>query len=534
MMLSIASGRVMDPTQMYQDKLSLLNARRKSRVKTQCNMMPSPQQMDLLEPTPCSSMPIVTNAERSIDNAIATRGASPTRKHVPSDALAVVHGVPAHTRAHDDPSRAHERSRGHHGSPRARAHVRPAKNSPTHAWARRRASNIALARALPMDDEEQTIAFEPLDDGVRFDAGPIALPDLTAFFADPLPSGTGCDIPTGTGALSTHEDEPMNELDPRLVDAIDAGSSEVGRQSPQVAYFLRNSRAPSTRRLYRWAWSRVLRSCAAMDRCAMPMSEATAALAIIDGVNDGLTIGSLRIVASVISVAHALAKQPDPTETEAFRSVLRGIGRVLTHQQDAKVALNADELLQIREACDVDPNHARGIRDWALVSFGFAGAFRRSEIVARNHADLEFVGDDLRVYLDRSKTDQFGRGAYQTIRPGANPKLCPIAALRAWIAIAPGPGPLFRPVSKHSNVLHRRLSVSAVSLIVKGFGVVLDLPDDRLGAHSLRAGMITALLQSGLGEIQTMEHSRHKSHDTLRRYFRPRTAPPNFTAMAGL
>src|SRR5665213_2498556 len=100
MMLSIASGRVMDPTQMYQDKLSLLNARRKSRVKTQCNMMPSPQQMDLLEPTPCSSMPIVTNAERSIDNAIATR------KHVPSDALAVVHGVPAHTRAHDDPSRA--------------------------------------------------------------------------------------------------------------------------------------------------------------------------------------------------------------------------------------------------------------------------------------------------------------------------------------------------------------------------------------------------------------------------------------------
>src|SRR5665213_2679463 len=99
MMLSIASGCVMDPTQMYQDKLSLLNARRKSRVKTQCNMMPSPQQMDLLEPTPCSSMPIVTNAERSIDNAIATRGASPTRKHVPSDALAVVHGVPARTRA---------------------------------------------------------------------------------------------------------------------------------------------------------------------------------------------------------------------------------------------------------------------------------------------------------------------------------------------------------------------------------------------------------------------------------------------------
>ena len=101
--------------------------------------------------------------------------------------------------------------------------------------------------------------------------------------------------------------------------------------------------------------------------------------------------GEFHSARRLITVASALAKQPDPTETEAFRSVLRGIGRVLTHQQDAMVALNADELLQIREA----------------------------------------------VYLDRSKTDQFVRGAYQTIRPGANPKLCPIAALSAWIAIAP-------------------------------------------------------------------------------------------------
>jgi integrase len=271
-----------------------------------------------------------------------------------------------------------------------------------------------------------------------------------------------------------------------------------------------------------------------MDRCAMPMSEATAAMVVVDGVNDGLAVGSLKIIASVISVAHTLAKADDPTETEAFRSVMRGIGRLLTHQQDRKVALNADELLQIREACDADPNRARGRRDWALVAFGFAGAFRRSEIVARNHADIEYVGDELRVYLDRSKTDQFGRGAYVTIKSGANPKLCPLRALAEWTAIAPGPGPLFRPISKHGGVLHRRLSVFSVTGIVKGFGVVLDLPEDRLGAHSLRAGMVTALLQSGLGEIQTMQHSRHKSADTLGRYFRPRGSSPNFTTMAGL
>jgi hypothetical protein len=31
-----------------------------------------------------------------------------------------------------------------------------------------------------------------------------------------------------------------------------------------------------------------------------------------------------------------------------------------------------------------------------------------------------------------------------------------------------------------------------------------------------------------------MQHSRHKSADTLGRYFRPRGSSPNFTTMAGL
>lgn len=416
----------------------------------------------------------------------------------------------------------------------ARARIRPIRNTPTFRVAQRRAQKVALARSLLAANGTLEANWAPHDDGVPFAGGPIAPPTLTRLFEECLPNGQACAIPTGTGTVPTQEGDPMNDLDAGLIDAIDLGATEIGRLSPDVAYFLRSSRSPNTRRLYRWAWHRVLRSCAAMDRCAMPMSEAAAAMTIIDGVNDGLAVSSLRVIASVISVAHHIARLDDPTQTEAFRSVMRGIGRVLSHKQDRKVALNVDELLKIREGCDLDPKRSRGIRDWAVVAFGFAGAFRRSEIVARNHADLDFVGDELRVYLDRSKTDQYGRGATMTIRPANNPKLCPIRAIEAWIAIAPGPGPLFRPISKHGAVLYRRLSAQSVSNIVKGFGVVLDLSDDRLGAHSLRAGMITALLESGLGDVLTMEHSRHKCHSTLGRYYRPRTSQPNFTAMAGL
>jgi integrase len=411
--------------------------------------------------------------------------------------------------------------------------VRPTRNVPTFGAARRRTCNIDRARKILSESEGHEIMTGLAGDNRGYGQAVVPEQIMTGFFDDPLPIVTDCVIPTGTKSFPLTEDKRMNELDTRLVDAIDAGTSELGRLSPQVAYFLRNSRAPSTRALYRWAWSRALQTCRELDRCAIPMSEETAALIIVEGVNEGLAVGSLRIISSVISVAHAVAKQPDPTRTEAFRSVMRGIGRALTHQIDQKVALDVDELLVIRRACDADPNPARGKRDWALVSYGFAGAFRRSEIVARNHADHEFIGDDLRVYLDRSKTDQYGRGAYVTIKPAKDPQLCPIRALHDWIAIAPGPGPVFRPISSHGGVLYRRLSAYSVSMIVKGFGVVLNLPEDRLGAHSLRAGMVTALLESGIGDIITMEHSRHKAHDSLQRYYRPRRATVNFTQLAG-
>jgi integrase len=409
--------------------------------------------------------------------------------------------------------------------------VRRSSHAPTHAYMRRRARNVALAREM-LGDVELPPSFE---NGERSYAQIAATGlDVAAIFADPLPSGIVCAIPCGTGCSHPPKDDRMNEQPESLVDAIDAGSSQLGRLSPQVAYYLRNSRAASTRGLYRWAWNRVLRACRQMNLCPLPMSEACAAMVIVDAANDGLVFGSIRIIATVICVAHAIAKQPDPTKTEAFRSVMRGLGRAISHQQDQKVALTPDELRLIRDSCAADPNRARGTRDWAMVSFGFAGAFRRSEIVARNTADLEFLAEELRIYIDRSKTDQFGRGSYISIRPARDPQVCPIAAMRAWLAILPGPGPLFRRVSAHNTVTATRLSAYSVTSIVKGFGVALELPEDRLGAHSLRAGMITALIEAGVSNVLTMDHSRHKCDDTLRRYYRPRRSATNYTAMAGL
>ena len=55
-------------------------------------------------------------------------------------------------------------------------------------------------------------------------------------------------------------------------------------------------------------------------------------------------------------------------------------------------------------------NGTKDVRDRALLLVGFAGGFRRSELVGLDHADIEHVGQGVIVTLRRSKTDQKGAG----------------------------------------------------------------------------------------------------------------------------
>lgn len=56
------------------------------------------------------------------------------------------------------------------------------------------------------------------------------------------------------------------------------------------------------------------------------------------------------------------------------------------------------------------PDTLKGKRDRGLLALGFAGAFRRSELVGLDLTDLAFEPDGMRVRIRRSKTDQEGQG----------------------------------------------------------------------------------------------------------------------------
>ena len=99
-----------------------------------------------------------------------------------------------------------------------------------------------------------------------------------------------------------------------------------------------------------------------------------------------------------------------------------------------------------------------GVRDRALILLGFAGAFRRSELVAFTLADCVFDKNGLTMTLRRSKTDQEGAGRKVGIPYGSNPLTCPVRTVQEWIGRAAiTEGYLFRSVNRHNRVQLRGL-----------------------------------------------------------------------------
>jgi integrase len=161
----------------------------------------------------------------------------------------------------------------------------------------------------------------------------------------------------------------------------------------------------------------------------------------------------------------------------------------------------------------------KGLRDRAILLLGFAGAFRRSELVALDVGDLEFCYGGLRVQIRRSKTDQEGAGHTIAIVPGSI--ACPVRAVRAWLEASKiTAGPLFRPIAKGGRIGTERLADYTVVRVVKASARRVGLDPKLFAGHSLRSGFLTSAAGRGASIFKMMDVSRHKSMDTLRGYVR--------------
>lgn len=303
-----------------------------------------------------------------------------------------------------------------------------------------------------------------------------------------------------------------------LVSSQPAQLVQLEELAEQSREYIKQAKASNTLRAYRSDWQDFQDWCDAQGICAMPAEPQTVAYYLIALIKKGLKVSTLQRRISTISQAHQAAYQETPTKHAAVKTVWAGIRRAEGTAQEGKApVLTAD----IRAMVATLPDGLLGIRDRALLLLGFAGAFRRSELMGLNVEDVISSHEGLVVTLKRSKTDQEGQGRNVGIPYGSHPETCPVRAVQTWLeASGLQCGPLFRTVNRHGQLQPGRLSDKAVALVVKRTAKAAGLDPVQYSGHSLRAGLATSAAMAGVSERAIMAQTGHRSVNMVRRYIR--------------
>ena len=209
-----------------------------------------------------------------------------------------------------------------------------------------------------------------------------------------------------------------------------------------------------------------------------------------------------------ISVIHKIKGHYLDTKHPIIMENLHGIKRVRgTNQKSKKPILINDLKMIINKIDQAKESQSKKIRDKAIMLIGFAGGFRRSELVNIDYDDLDFVNEGVKIFIKRSKTDQSGEGMIKAIPYFENQSYCPVKKLKDWINLNHiNSGKIFQ------------LSDKSIALIIKKYVLLSGLDPNKYGGHSLRSGFATSAAEFGAEERNIMAMTGHKTTQMVRRY----------------
>lgn len=275
-----------------------------------------------------------------------------------------------------------------------------------------------------------------------------------------------------------------------------------------------DARASSTRRAYESDFRAFERWCTAQGLVARPAPPSVVAVYLTHQADSGRKVATLERALTGIVHAHRSQGFDWPRAHPAISNVMGGIRRRLGTAPAQKAPV-VDELLA---TLDED---LRGQRDHALLTLGWSGAFRRSELVALSVADVSRSSVGLIVTLRRSKGDQEAKGAEKGIPYASRAALCPVRSLDAWLASAGiTEGPLFRYIDRHGGIHGEALGDRSVARIVQRTAAAAGLDASTVASHSLRAGFATTAAKRGKSLDAIMRQTLHKSERVARSYIR--------------
>jgi integrase len=317
---------------------------------------------------------------------------------------------------------------------------------------------------------------------------------------------------------TTFQEEALSDEQLTLFDpGIDLSEVRSAREE-----LLRHRQAKNTVRGYRVSWQTFAKWCVDAGRRAEPASADTVSLFVTWATTKRkprtYKLTHVRHICCAIADRHRALRLANPV-TNLVREALAGIARSIEQPSGAKNAITPTELKAALSL--MEDGSALVCRDRAILLVGFATGWRSAELAGLDLRDVSIFPSYMRLFLRRSKTDQLGHGREVKI-PRGGCGLCPIAALEAWIAVrGREQGPLFLPFRGANRYPEdRRIHPDLVCHIVKRRLRKAGVNPERYGAHSLRAGMVTAATENGADLISIAERTGHRGLDMLARYVR--------------
>jgi len=269
---------------------------------------------------------------------------------------------------------------------------------------------------------------------------------------------------------------------------------------------LKSSKASNTLRAYKADYKDFARFCIKHGFKSMPTDPKVLSL-YLTHLSQTSKFSTLKRRLASISVVHRLSGHYIDTKHPMITENLMGIKRVKGSYQKAKKPILLNDLKSIDNIINKDKNEKRRSKNRALILIGFAGGFRRSELVAILFEDIDFVPEGVKIFVKRSKTDQSGEGMTKGIPYFSNQNYCPVISLKNWLE---------KSEIKSGKIFD--MSDKSVALTVKKYTAIAGLDSNKYSGHSLRSGFATSVAELGAEERSIMAMTGHKTTQMVRRY----------------
>ena len=287
---------------------------------------------------------------------------------------------------------------------------------------------------------------------------------------------------------------------------------------------LKNSKANNTIRAYKSDFKDFGGFCAKNGLKSLPTEPKIVSLYMTYLSTKDAKMSTLRRRLVSIGVIHRLKGHYLDTKHPIIIENLMGIKRKKGSYQKGKKPILINHLKLIIDEIDKDTYDETGIRklrDKTIILLGFAGGFRRIELISIDYEDLEFVAEGVKIFIRKSKTDQFGEGMIKGLPYFTNQQYCPVWHLKKWLEISEiKSGPIFRRFFKGLNLGKNRLTDQSVALFLKKYLSNAGIENQNYSGHSLRSGFATVSAEAGADERSIMAMTGHKTTQMVRRYIK--------------